>query len=98
MHKVVQRQGAALLFAHESLRHCRELLLKAICSHPVAIRAAPIELFNDREFLLHACSTNGNVLEYLGAEHKKDWEVVSACIKSVPASFEFADKSLRTQN
>ena len=60
-----------------------------------SLRHASDELKNDREIVLEAVTSKGQVLKYASHELKNDREIVFAAVKSEAEALQYASEELR---
>jgi hypothetical protein len=92
----VERSGAALELADDTLRDDKALVLRAISSTPHAFRFASARLRGDREVVLEAVRRSGALVQGVSAQLQDDDEVARAALRSDPQSLRFLSDRLRS--
>eukprot|EP01098_Paradermamoeba_levis_P010599 TRINITY_DN445_c0_g1_i4.p1 TRINITY_DN445_c0_g1~~TRINITY_DN445_c0_g1_i4.p1 ORF type:complete len:675 (-),score=234.72 TRINITY_DN445_c0_g1_i4:619-2577(-) len=96
--EIVQANGLALEYVHESLRKDKQVVLTAVEQNGLALQFAHESLKNDREVVLEAVQSQGRALLFADERFKSDPLVVQRMMSGrgyCPEAFQYADQKVK---
>ena len=92
---MVQKNGENFEKADFSLRADKEIALTAIKNSTFAFDIVPIELKENKEFMMKACEINGNNLSYARSNLLNDKDVVLSAVKDNGLAIRYAFEDVK---